>query len=30
MKVATTDNFWNKWKPLHAYHKINTFSGKKR
>jgi len=28
--VATTDNFRNKWKPSHAYHKIDTFRGEKR
>jgi len=29
-KVATTDDFCNKWKPSCAYHKIDTFHGEQR
>jgi len=30
IKVATTDDFRNKWKLSCAYHKINTFHGEQR
>jgi len=30
IKVATMDNFCNKWKPPRVYHKIDTFRGEQR
>jgi len=30
IKVATTDNFRNEWKPSLSYHKIDSFRGEKR
>jgi len=30
IKVATMDDFHNKWKPSRAYHKIDTFRGEQR